>query len=270
MKFTVINSAKVTPHNDNEWQNEIPKAMKRRAPRIWRMAHVAVSRALSELDIKPKSIITSTALGALDETVGFLNGSFTDGFGSPRNFIASVHNSMAGNLAMSFDIKGPNLTVCDSQNSLASSLVSASFLNESDFPVLLIAVDERTELLDNLYENFSPDCKDVIDPNWVEGAVAFLIDRSDSNELEISADGPTPLNNLLVEDFFKSIQFKFSSEGLKFHNYKDSSKSFITTALILHEIINDSTENKSVVPAFSPSSNAVSFIKIERKGCDTV
>lgn len=262
MKFSIINSASVTPHNEQQWVEEIPKAMKRRAPRIWRMAHVAVARAFDNIETTPNSIIVATALGALDETVGFLNGSFTDGFGSPRNFIASVHNSMAGNLAMSFGIKGPNLTVCDSQNSLASSIVSASFLRKEDFPLLLVAVDERTELLDNLHTEFSDECKIILPSNWIEGAVAFIIDINTESDIQISADGPMPLNDLPIDSFISAISDKMNKEGFYITDYKSASDSFIAPALRVHEYKNNSN---MIIPSYSPTSNSVSFIKIERK-----
>lgn len=263
MKFSISKSSAVLPDRDSEWVNEIPKAMKRRAPRIWRMAHVAVSRILEHTVISPKSIIAATALGALDETVNFLNGSFTDGFGSPRNFIASVHNSMAGNLAMSFGIKGPNLTVCDSQNSLASSIVSAGFLTKEDFPLLLVAVDERTELLNNLHESFSKECQSIIPKDWEEGAVAFIIDLEDNSGFNISADGPMPLNSLPIEFFIDSLKEKFIKEGYNISDIKKSSNSFIAPAIALHDHLKAESKFNIAIPSYSPTSDAVSFIKVE-------
>ncbi len=263
MKFSIIKSAAVLPDKEEEWTNEIPKPMKRRAPRIWRMAHVAVSRVLNNSEITPKSIIASTALGALDETANFLNGSFTDGFGSPRNFIASVHNSMAGNLAMSFGIKGPNLTVCDSQNSLASSIVSAGFLKKEDFPLLLVAVDERTDLLEKLHSSFTKECQEILPENWQEGAVAFIIDLEGKSECSISADGPMPLNDLPVNSLIDSLSEKFIIEGFRISDIYQSSNSFIASAIALHNCFDTDNKSNIVIPSYSPTSDAVSFIKVE-------
>lgn len=262
--FSILSAGAVIPEKDELWVNEIPKAMKRRAPRIWRMAHVATERALKDTQISPKSIITATALGALDETVGFLNGSFTDGFGSPRNFIASVHNSMAGNLAMSFGIKGPNLTVCDSHNSLASSIVSAGFLTEKDFPLLLVMVDERTELLDELNKDFSKECKDFLPQNWTEGAVSFLIDKADKSDVNISADGPKPTKGLQPKDLLKATEHHFTEQGYELQPLEISSNSFIAPAILLHDYLNNNSKNNIIIPAYSPTSKAISFIKVKR------
>ena len=84
--------------------DEVPASLKRRDPRIWQMAYVATHRAIESSPLKPRSIVVATALGALDETKNFLDGVFSDGLGSPRNFIASVHNSMAGKIAQEFKI----------------------------------------------------------------------------------------------------------------------------------------------------------------------
>lgn len=264
MELTIKKISSVTPHSDDEWINEIPAAMKRRSPRIWRMAHVAVSRLLSDYPATPNSIAAATALGALDETVNFLNGSFTDGFGSPRNFIASVHNSMAGNLAMSFKIKGPNLTICDSQNSLASAIISAGFLKKEDFPLLLVAVDERTELLNELHPHFSAECKERISFDWTEGAIAMIIDlKKSTDNLTLSAEGPMPLNNLPVDKFIESISSAFNKDGYQLHDYKKASNSFIAPALELMNIFSENNYGKCIIPSYSPTSHSVSFIKIE-------
>ena len=155
----IIKSSIVRPALDPEWEELFPKALRARTPRIWRMARVAVDTIVSDGTARPKSLISATALGALDETKSYFDGLFNDGFGSPRNFIASVHNSMAGKIALDFKISGPNLTVCDGHNSFASAIVTASILSKIDFPALVLVIDEKIRLLDDIIPNLSGICK---------------------------------------------------------------------------------------------------------------
>ena len=129
----ILAAACVEPDADPSWSASLPAAIKRRDPRIWQMAYAAAHRVVSNGTAVPASIVCATALGALDETRNYLDGVFKDGFGSPRHFIASVHNSMAGKLALEFKIAGPNLTVCEGQNSFASALAAASLLSPEDY-----------------------------------------------------------------------------------------------------------------------------------------
>jgi len=135
MEYLSVQSASaVLPLQEPSWSDEVPASLKRRDPRIWQMAYVASLRVMTNLPVKPNAIMVATALGALDETKNFLDGVFTDGLGSPRNFIASVHNSMAGKLAQEFKVAGPNLTLCDGHNSLASAIGACALLQSGDFP----------------------------------------------------------------------------------------------------------------------------------------
>jgi hypothetical protein len=177
--LSVIGFSSVNPQRDDSWSAAIPATMKRRAPRIWQMAAVAAGRALSGGTRSPRSIIVGTALGALDETKQFLDGVFSDGFGSPAHFIASVHNSMAGRIALELAIRGTNLTVCDGANSFASAVALCGLCGDGDFPVLVLAVDERLDLLDRLAPHLSPHCQKILETDPHEGCVAFVLDNPD-------------------------------------------------------------------------------------------
>ena len=82
MKYlNIIKTSIVSPKSEPDWENEIPKRLRARNPRIWRMVYAVVDRLLKDIDNKPKSLITATALGALDETINYLDGVYKDGFG---------------------------------------------------------------------------------------------------------------------------------------------------------------------------------------------
>ena len=107
--LSVLSSSAIIPRREPEWEKEVPASLKRRDPRIWQMAYLAASRTLGKTDLKPNSIVIGTGLGALDETKNVLDGVYGEGFSSPRNFIASVHNSIAGKLALNSGSQVPTL-----------------------------------------------------------------------------------------------------------------------------------------------------------------
>lgn len=176
------------PGRDKSWQDGVPASVRRRDPRIWQLAYAAAARALTVSPRAPVSIVTATALGALDETRSCLEGLFATGLGSPRSFIASVHNSMAGKLAIELKITGVNLTLCDGPNSLASALVCCSLLDQCDLPALVVAADERIELLERLAPHL-PGCGALGSGSWEEGAAAFVV-GCDEGFPSVEAYGP--------------------------------------------------------------------------------
>ncbi len=258
----ILKTTIISPGTDPEWNADVPKKMKFRASRIWCMAYVAVNKLLTDADNKPKSIIVATALGAMDDTKGFLDGVFKDGFGSPRNFIASVHNSMAGKLALDFEIKGPNLTICDGQNSFASALVSASLLLKTDFPVVLVVIDEKVELLDTVIPHLSDKCKEYLVPDWEEAAVAFLLDNPTKTiEPYISAVGPQPVSDNSPEQKCANLTESFESSPTLLSLSK-TSDSFVKPAITAFNMISESIKGNHAIGSFSPSAQAAAVINL--------
>lgn len=256
-KLSILHSSSVLPQPDGAWKEGLPRAIKMRSPRIWQMAYAGTKALLEQVTVPPQSLISATALGALEETKLFLDGLYTEGFGSPRSFIASVHNSMAGKLAIDFKIPGPNLTICDGQNSFASALVTASLLQKSDFPVLLLAIDERTTLLDELTPYLSDSCKQFINSQWEEAAIAFLLDHSDRPGLpQISAYGPKPVESIPTEEELEAWAKEFHAE-CKPLPLSETSDSFIKPALSIQNIIANKGANNSAVFSYSPSAKAM-------------
>lgn len=259
--FGIIGCSFVSPSSDPDWNLCIPASMKRRDPKIWHMAYSAAHKVLQESDVKPNSIITGTALGALDETKNFLDSVYDTGFGNPRYFIASVHNSMAGKLALEFKIPGPNITVCEGHNSLASSLVLLETLNESDFPVLVVLVDEHIELLDRLYPHFSSFCQGFLPLSWYDGAVALLLtDKADGYSMKIRAFPPM----LCKEAPFKTIEELLTVYSPEFEGeiqFETSDSSYLQPGVSTFQHI--ASGNVPVaIGSYSPAANSGAIIEI--------
>jgi hypothetical protein len=260
--LSVMSVSAVIPSREQNWTDSVPSQMKRRDPRIWQLAHAASRRAIETAHCKPQSVIAGTALGALDETKNFLDMLFKEGFGSPRNFIASVHNSMAGKIALDLEIPGPNLTVCDSHNSFASAVATAALLDDESFPVLLLIIDEHIPLLDMLRSSFSDRCIPYIKENWEEAAVAFVIDRENSgSNAGIRSRGPVPVINrnpgtVCMELAGLSME---TSDRLLF---EESCFSFVQPAITAFDLITTGFTGSKIIGSFSPTSKSAAIVEI--------
>jgi hypothetical protein len=255
--FGIAGASLVQPSLTPDWNACIPAAMKRRDPRIWHVAYSAAHKVINETGIKPVSVIAGTALGALDETKNFLDTVFDTGFGNPRHFIASVHNSMAGKIALEFQIKGPNLTVCDGQNSLASAIVSLDTLDASDFPVLVLLIDEHIPLLDVLHPHFSSLCKDYFDKEWVDGAFAMILDcDSGKYHKKIRAFGPVTVNGSAEA----SIQTLAKDNDVT-SSISIQSTSYLAPGIAVYNQVSGKTES-SAIASYAPASDSVALTEI--------
>ena len=262
MKYlSVLKTSIVIPQTDSTWESEIPKDMKQRAPRIWRMARVAVDRLMKDSAVTARSIVSATALGALDETKTFLDGVYKDGFGSPKSFIASVHNSMAGKLAIDFAIPGPNLTICDCQNSFASALVAASLLEPENFPCILLAIDEKIELMNTLQPHWSETCNRFLDAEWQEAAVAFLLDIQPGNKTRLHANGPVACAGRTPELTLESLINK-TVEPLTMLPLQKTTTSFVQPAIAVHSLIAANAPGYYSVGSFSPQAQAAAVVTV--------
>jgi len=260
--FSIISAAAVIPSVDEAWAGEIPASMRRRDPRIWHMAHVAVARCIAKSQSHPASILTATALGALDETKNFLDGIYSDGFGSPKNFIASVHNGMAGKLSLDLKIPGPNLTLCDGPNSFASAIAACECLYASDFPVLVVAVDESVELLDRLSPHLSEPCRRVIAGSKREGAIAFILsDTLAGGYPRIGSTGPLFIGNVKPDEAFNN-NIPNAGGTPTVIMPTEAGGGFIAAAVGAFDFIADPRRARTVIGSFSPSSKSISLIDL--------
>ncbi len=138
---------------------------------------------------KPGSVFFGTGWGALSETNDFLTKIFETGgkYGSPTDFVGSVHNAPAGQAALFFGAKGANVTATSGDSSFEQALIMAQMLNEAGNDALLIGADEfHTEMTPLL------DVSSAISGDSADGGAAFLV--SDEEALT----GPS-LNLLFYE-----------------------------------------------------------------------
>ncbi len=258
----ILSIAAVEPTMDVNWDREIPPKMKRRNPRIWQMAYAAAAGAIADSVRPPRAVLTATALGALDETRSFLDGVFKDGLGSPRSFIASVHNSMAGMLGIEFCIDGPNITFVDGHNSFAGALSSLPFYDSDAFPVLLVAVDERIELLDRLTDALSSVCRSCL-LDWSDGAVAVVIDQpSPACRSGIAGLAPCPAYSKDPAVALGELLGAHNLDSAATLPIAETSRSFLAPAMYLHRMWGKSSQGPLTIGSYSPTADTVSAIVV--------
>jgi 3-oxoacyl-[acyl-carrier-protein] synthase-1/3-oxoacyl-[acyl-carrier-protein] synthase II len=128
--------------------------------RMKRLPRLTLSLAISAYEdsggaAPPRSIYFGTGLGALSETHDFLFRLFKTGekFSSPTDFVGSLHNSPAGQVALHFGSRGANVTVTGTDDSFEEALYCASLLaREEETPILCLATDEAHEVMTPLID----------------------------------------------------------------------------------------------------------------------
>ncbi len=134
----------------------LPPALIRRLKRLPVMAlSLADSAGKCAGDgAKPGRIFFGTGLGGLSETNDFLDRLFTtnERFASPTDFVGSVHNAAAGQIAMHFNAPGANITLSGEDASFEQALYTASLLTVDESPALVLAADEGHARLSPLFD----------------------------------------------------------------------------------------------------------------------
>ncbi len=148
----------------------------KRFPQI-ALALAAAARKDSSLEQSPHSVFMGTGWGALSETYDFLEKlrSSKEQFPSPIDFVGSVHNSAAGQIAISHGATGANVTSSGGDYSFEQALLAAdSFLgnDEKENSAFVLAADEN-------HKQFSPLFDPSIDNNTVpaDGGGALYLCR---------------------------------------------------------------------------------------------
>lgn len=259
--LSITAHASVIPSREPNWNAGISPTARRKNPRIWQLALGAVEKLFALTPERPRSIIVATALGALDETRCFLDSVFVAGFASPRNFIASVHNSMAGKIATDYAIPGANLTFCEGANSLVAALNAAMLLDASELPVLIVAVEERLELLDKLGPYLNNGCKPYIgEPGWPDGAMALLC-RREENEPRVSVAGPTIITGTNPQAECDRMTTGLGTTCTTTIPLSQSSTSFFAPALTLANTL-DTIADSVRICSYSPASGSAAILEL--------
>lgn len=128
--------------------------------RLKRFPRLALSLAIAAHENSgeshdPSSVFLGTGWGALSETSDFLTRLFetNEQFPSPIDFIGSVHNAAAGQIAMRFQATGPNITMTGGDYSFEQALMAASLLSNSiEDTFLVIGADESHPQLSRLFD----------------------------------------------------------------------------------------------------------------------
>ena len=144
-------------HPTADLSQNLPARAIRRLKRLPRMALAMTDAALGSNKSRDRlsGVFFGTGWGALSETEAFLSKLFKneERFSSPMDFIGSVHNAPAGEIAMMFDVTGPNITVTGGDYSFEQALTAASLLGDaSESPFLVLAADEYHERLSPLFD----------------------------------------------------------------------------------------------------------------------
>ncbi|MBT8341361.1 MAG: 3-oxoacyl-ACP synthase, partial [Desulfatitalea sp.] len=133
-----------------------PRAIRRlkRLPKM-AMALAADLCAATSETLLPGMVIMGTAWGALSETHDFLKGVIDSNgrFPSPTDFIGSVHNAPAGQIAMMLGAKGANITVSGGDCSFEQALLTADLLTRNHPVSLMVtAADEHHPVFSPLFD----------------------------------------------------------------------------------------------------------------------
>ncbi len=140
-----------------------------------RMALLGAHLALENASQEGKSrlgVILASSYGASTSTQGLLDSILSDGdtCASPIHFANSLHQSASANLAILLDLQGPNFTVSNGWNSVASGLICAQSLLHSGHVdrVIFGAVEERSPIADLVNESLGGPSQ--------EGAAFFVLE----------------------------------------------------------------------------------------------
>ncbi len=137
--------------SDEEISKDLPQRQVRRLKRLPRMALALATAAQKHAgtSARPSSVFFGTGWGPLSETYDFLTKLFESDmkFSSPTDFINSVHNAPAGQVAMEFKSMGANITATGGDYSFEQALYSASLLASEEEELLLFGADETHHVL---------------------------------------------------------------------------------------------------------------------------
>jgi 3-oxoacyl-[acyl-carrier-protein] synthase-1/3-oxoacyl-[acyl-carrier-protein] synthase II len=139
-----------------EIANALPPRLVRRLKRLPRIA-LALSEAARPTGptTPPTSVFMGTGWGSLSETHDFLDRLFTtqEQFPSPTDFVGSVHNGPASQVAIHFQATGPNLTTSAGNYSFEQALLVASLTAPpGEAPFFVLAADEYHPRLSPLFD----------------------------------------------------------------------------------------------------------------------
>jgi 3-oxoacyl-[acyl-carrier-protein] synthase-1/3-oxoacyl-[acyl-carrier-protein] synthase II len=137
--------------------DRLPAREVRRLKRLPRLALALAMEACqtSQLSRTPSSVFFGTSWGPLSETYDFLTQLYesNEQFTSPAEFVGSVHNAPAGQVAMMLKATGPNVTTAGGDYSFEQALLAASLIVcDRDDTLLVMGADEHHAVLSPLFD----------------------------------------------------------------------------------------------------------------------
>jgi 3-oxoacyl-[acyl-carrier-protein] synthase-1/3-oxoacyl-[acyl-carrier-protein] synthase II len=138
-----------------ELSRNLPPQMIRRLKRLSLMAVAMAADARADAgDSEIASVFFGTGWGSLSESNDFLDALFEsdEKFSSPIDFIGSVHNAPAGQVALAHGAAGANITVSGADHSFEQALLAAQYLAPHKAPFLVAAADEGHAKLAPLFD----------------------------------------------------------------------------------------------------------------------
>lgn len=148
--------------------------------RLRRLPRLALSLAAEAAgDARPQGVFFGTGWGALSETDRFLTRLFesNEQYPSPTDFVGSVHNAPAGQIAQFFGAHGPNLTLTGENDAFEQALLAAELIDTGqNGPVLVVGADEAHPRLSPLFDPASA-------AQGADGGGALLVDRAGSGPI---------------------------------------------------------------------------------------
>ncbi len=133
----------------------LPARAVRRLKRLPRIALALAAAAHNDSAASPKAVFMGTGWGALSETYDFLKRlrETEEQFPSPTDFVGSVHNGPASQIAIMYNSTGANITASGGDYSFEQALLSADLsAAESEQPILIIGADEGHPELSPLFD----------------------------------------------------------------------------------------------------------------------
>jgi 3-oxoacyl-[acyl-carrier-protein] synthase-1/3-oxoacyl-[acyl-carrier-protein] synthase II len=160
---------------DASFTKLVPPALLRRLKRLPRMTLALASQvyAASTIGAPPEFIAFGTAWGPLAETQDFLRKLFEtdDKFSSPTDFVGSVHNAPAGQIALLLGARAPNLTCSSAERSFEHALLCASLgVAAGAKSALVVAAEAFEARLSPLFDSAV-----ASGPLASDGGAAFLL-----------------------------------------------------------------------------------------------
>ncbi|HOT44633.1 MAG TPA: beta-ketoacyl synthase N-terminal-like domain-containing protein [Spirochaetota bacterium] len=155
----------------------LPAREVRRLKRLPRLALALALDARNAASQDPASIFFGTAWGPLSETYDFLTKLYEsdEQFTSPTDFVGSVHNAPAGQIAIWLKATGANITATGGDYSFEQSLFAASLAAGSGETLLVMGADEHHEELSPLFDGSVRAGKDPAD-----GGGALILKKTES------------------------------------------------------------------------------------------